>query len=133
MTGKQTGESGLKRTAAHGGGAREPLFHLSKRDTIPVWKAWLIRLAAIALGMLVSGLVACLLSDKIQDGSKSIGDVFQAFIDGSFKTENKTWKFFGDTAQLLCISLERKPMCRLISQMLSPVPRRRSKRVMSSE
>ena len=34
---------------------REPLIHIAKRESIAGWKAWLIRLGAIVLGVLVLG------------------------------------------------------------------------------
>ena len=92
---------------------REPLFHLSKRTGIPFWQAWLIRLGAIVLGMAVCALVASLLSEKIQSGDKSIGDLFQAFIDGSFKNKDQTMMYLGDAARLLCISLALVPAFRM--------------------
>ena len=92
---------------------REPLFHLSKRTGIPFWQAWLIRLGAIVLGMAVCALVATLLSEKIQSGDKSIGDLFQAFIDGSFKNKDQTMMYLGDAARLLCISLALVPAFRM--------------------
>ena len=45
---------------------REPLIHLSKRASIPPLKAWGIRLLAIALGLIVCGLVAFLLIEKLE-------------------------------------------------------------------
>ena len=38
--------------------ANEPLIHLSKRESISIVKSWLIRLAAIVLGLVVCGGVA---------------------------------------------------------------------------
>ena len=52
----------------------EPLFHLSKRAPIPQWKAWLIRILAVALGLAVCGLVAYLLSDRLRSGKKTLED-----------------------------------------------------------
>ena len=45
-------------STVHRSNAKEPLIHLSKRSTISPWKAWGIRLAAIALGFLLCGLLA---------------------------------------------------------------------------
>ena len=95
------------------GESREPLVHLSRRAAIPFWQAWLIRLAAIALGLAVCGLVAYLLSDKLQEHKKTLGDFYATFIDGSFSTERKLWKFLKDVAVLLCISLALVPAFRM--------------------
>ncbi|MBR0514735.1 MAG: ABC transporter permease [Clostridia bacterium] len=92
-----------------GGEGREPLIHLSKRAAIPFWHAWLIRIAAVALGMVACGLVAYLLSDKLQNGKKTLSDFYETFITGSFGSERKLWKFLKDVAVLLCISLALVP------------------------
>ena len=44
---------------------KEPLVHLSKRSSIHLLKAWGIRLMAIVLGLVVCGLVAFLLIEKL--------------------------------------------------------------------
>ncbi len=92
---------------------REPLIHLSKRPAIPFWQAWLIRIAAVALGLAVCGLVAWILSDRLQSGKKTLGDFYATFINGSFGTERKLWKFLKDVAVLLCISLALVPAFRM--------------------
>ena len=101
------GSAGLRRED------REPLFHLSKRSSIPFWKSWLIRLIAIALSLGVCGLVAYALSERMQNGDKSVQDLFQAFMSGSFKTNRMMWQYFSDTAKLLCISLALVPAFRM--------------------
>ena len=45
---------------------QEPLFHLAKRSAIAPARAWLIRLAAIVLGLLVCGVAAFVLIEKLQ-------------------------------------------------------------------
>ena len=91
----------------------DPLFHLAKRSTIPFWKAWMIRILAVALGLAVCGLVAYLLSDRLRSGSKTLGDFYYCFIKGSFGTQRKIWKFFKCTAVLQCISLAVTPAFRM--------------------
>ena len=84
---------------------REPLIHLSKRGSISQAKAWAIRLIAIALGLLVCGLAAFLLIEKLQQKPERIGEFYQTFIRGSFSTSRKLWKYLKNTSVLLCISL----------------------------
>ena len=93
--------------------AREPLIHLSKRASINPLKAWGIRLAAIALGLIVCGIVAFLLIDKLNAQPGRIGDFYAAFIKGSFSTSRKFWKFLKNIAILLCISLALTPSFRM--------------------
>ena len=95
------------------GEAREPLVHLSKRASIPPLKAWGIRLLAIALGLIVCGLVAFVLIEKLGQHPERIGDFYNAFIKGSFSTSRKFWKFLKNIAILLCISLALTPAFRM--------------------
>ena len=92
---------------------REPLIHLSKRSTIRPAKAWAIRLAAIVLGLLVCGLIAFLLIEKLNNNPGRIGDFYAAFIKGSFSTNRKFWKFLKNIAILLCVSLALTPAFRM--------------------
>ena len=94
-------------------GVREPLVHLSKRASINPLKAWGIRLAAIALGLIVCGLVAFLLIEKLNAKPERIGDFYAAFIKGSFSTNRKFWKFLKNIAILLCVSLALTPAFRM--------------------
>ena len=97
-----------KKTAVH-----EPLFHLAKRSNISFGKAMLIRAVAILLGLLVCGLVAFLLIDKLRENPGKIGDFYYSFIKGSFTTERKLWKFLKNMAILQCISLAVTPAFRM--------------------
>lgn len=94
--------------------AHEPLIHLSKRESISAAKSWLIRLAAILMGLVVCGIVAWILSDKLRSGSKTLGDFYSSFlVKSSFSTPRKMWKFFKNMAVLQCISLAVTPAFRM--------------------
>mgnify|MGYP002869235877 CR=1 FL=1 len=92
---------------------REPLVHLTKRSVMNPLKAWGIRLLAVVCGLLVCGLVAMLLVEKLQQHPERIGEFYYTFIKGSFATPRKTWKFFKDLAVLLCIALALTPAFRM--------------------
>ena len=92
---------------------REPLFHLSKRAGIKPLKAWGIRLAAFVIGMIVCGLVAFLLIDRLQQKPERIWDFYNAFIKGAFGTSRKLWKFLKNVAILQCIALALTPAFRM--------------------
>lgn len=92
---------------------REPLIHLSKRASVNPVRAWAIRIAAVVLGLIVCGLVAFLLIDKLNENPGRIGDFYEAFIKGSFSTSRKFWKFLKNIAILLCISLALTPAFRM--------------------
>ncbi len=87
---------------------REPLFHIVKRDDIGWKKAWLIRISAIVIGLLISGILSTFLTDK------NIFEVFNTMFLGAFGKifEGKLtllWKFLQQTAILLCLSLALTP------------------------
>ena len=91
---------------------REPLAHIAKRDNMPGWKAWLIRVGAIVLGFLVVGVLSSLLTGtSVQEG-------YQIMFKGVFGRllEGKTtllWRFLQQTAILLCLSLAVTPAFRM--------------------
>ena len=91
----------------------EPLIHLSKRNDISGLRAWAIRLAAFALALVVCGLVAFLLIDKLKQQPERIWDFYNAFIKGSFSTPRKFWKFLKNLAILLSIALALTPAFRM--------------------
>ena len=91
---------------------KEPLIHIAKRDDLPGWHAWLIRIAAIALGFGVSGILSSLLTGA------SIGETYKIMFTGVFGKllQGKTtllWRFLQQTAILLCLSLAVTPAFRM--------------------
>ena len=92
---------------------REPQVHLSTRASVNPARAWAIRIAAVLLGLIVCGLVAFLLIEKLNAHPEKISDFYAAFIKGSFSTSRKLWKFLKNIAILLCISLALTPAFRM--------------------
>ena len=91
----------------------ESLFHLTKRTEVNPASAMLIRVIAIVLGMLVCGLTAFLLIEKLHGDPSKIKDFYACFIKGSFASERKLWKFLKNMAILQCISLAVTPAFRM--------------------
>ena len=92
--------------------SREPLFHIAKRADMVWWKAWLIRIAAIVVGMLLIGVISMLLTEQ------SFKEVYELMFRGTFGRifEGRThmlWKFLQNTAILLCLSLAVTPAYRM--------------------
>lgn len=94
--------------------SREPLFHLVKRDKIPWWKAWLIRIGAILLA-----LVACAVISELITGVKP-KDLFTTILhswfgDADYREKfsivqnRKFWILLQETAILLCVALAVTP------------------------
>ncbi len=81
----------------------ESLIHITKRAKIEPWKALVIRIAAILLALVVSGLFIVLLT-----GLNPI-DVYVEFFKGSFSTNRKFWILMQKTAMLLCVALAVTP------------------------
>ena len=92
---------------------KEPLVHLSKRSAIHPLMGLGVRLLAIVLGLMVCGLVAFLLIEKIQQNPGKILDFYNAFIKGSFSTPRKFWKFLRSLSILLGIALALTPAFRM--------------------
>lgn len=82
---------------------REPLFQISKRDGLEWWKAWLIRLAAIAISLFVASLLCMILSGK--NPVELVSEIFK----GVFGTERKFKVFLREAAFLLCIAIAITP------------------------
>ena len=90
----------------------EPLIHIAKRDNMPSWKAWLIRLLAILLGFLVCGILSSLLTGA------TVMESYQIMFKGVFGKlfQGKTtllWRFLQQTAILLCLALAVTPAFRM--------------------
>ncbi|MBQ7089795.1 MAG: ABC transporter permease, partial [Clostridia bacterium] len=86
----------------------EPLIHIVKRDELANWQAWLIRLAAIVVGLLLVGVISAVLTNS------SFFSVYDTMFRGVFGRilEGKTnmlWKFGQDTVILLCLGLAVAP------------------------
>ncbi|MCH5315639.1 MAG: ABC transporter permease [Eubacterium sp.] len=83
--------------------AREPKFHVVKRSTIPPLNAWLIRIGAVLISLVVCAVITMLMT-----GMNPIS-VYATMIRGSFGTPRRIWNLFQGIAILLCISLAVTP------------------------
>lgn len=82
---------------------REPLFHIVKRDALPWWQAWIVRIIAVIAALLVSAVFTIVLT-----GENPFA-VFTSLIDGAIGTPRRTWFLFQNTAMLLCVALAVTP------------------------
>ena len=87
-----------KNTSVH-----EPLFHVVKRDTLPIWKSMLIRVVAVAAALLLCSVLSMVLinADPVE--------FIETLIDATFGSSRRIWKFSKDAAVLLCIALAITP------------------------
>ena len=86
----------------------EPLFRVVKRDDMPEWKAWLIRVATILIGFLFVGVLSMAVTEK------SLGDTYNIMFTGVFGRllEGSTtmlWKYLQEIVILLCLALALTP------------------------
>ena len=82
---------------------KQPLFHIAKRDAVPPLKAWGIRIAAIILALILSGILTMIMT-KLNPI-----DVYASMIDGVFGTARKFWSTLQSLAMLLLVALAVTP------------------------
>ena len=82
---------------------KQSLFHISKRETLPLPKALAIRLGIILLSLIFCGLVTMVLT-----GENPIG-VYGTILDGAFGSARRVGVTFRNVAILLGISLAVTP------------------------
>ncbi len=82
---------------------KEPLLRITKRDTISHPKAWAIRIVAVLLSLVVSGLFIFAVTklNPVQ--------VYEAIFDGAFGTSRRSWVTVRDSMMLLCIGVGLAP------------------------
>jgi len=80
---------------------KEPLFHISRRQAMPLWKAITVRAVAIIIGLVICGIIVSAASSS----GKSFFDVFASLWRGCFGSERKVWGLFQQMALLLGVSL----------------------------
>lgn len=92
---------------------REPLIRLSRRTSMPAWQAWMVRIIAVLLGMVVCGAAALFLIKPLGEEPKRLGEFYECFIEGNFSRWDTVWKFLKDLSILLCIALALTPAFRM--------------------
>ncbi len=84
-------------------GPHEPLIHISKRAECGLLRAILVRLAAIALALVVCGVVIVALT-----GLNPI-EVYAGIIDGAVGSNRRLWVTIRDTLALLLVAVALTP------------------------
>lgn len=82
---------------------REPLFHIVKRDALPWYKSWGIRIGAILIALVVSALLTMFLTHE------NPISVYATMFEGAFGTSRRVWNLLQSLAMLLCVSLAVTP------------------------
>ena len=86
---------------------KTPLFHIIKRKSLPWYKAWAIRAAAI-----IAALVVCAVVTMLMTGENPL-KIYATIFEGAFGTPRKAWVLFQNLAILLCVSLAVTPAFRM--------------------
>ena len=86
---------------------KAPLFHISRRRSLPWYLSWCIRLCAIVLALIVCAVVTTALT-----GENPLA-VYKTMWTGAFGTSRKIWILAQNTAILLCVSLAVTPAFRM--------------------
>lgn len=82
---------------------KEPFIRIVKRDKIKIQNIILIYAIAIVIGLLLSGFISMMFSQK------GFGDFFKSLFDGALGSERKIWLLLQDTALLLGVSMALLP------------------------
>lgn len=83
--------------------AREPLVRIARRESMPLWKAWGIRL----LGLLIAFVVCAIVIFAMVRLNPL--NVYGAMWKGAFGTPRRGWITMRDTMMLLCIAAGLAP------------------------
>lgn len=81
----------------------EPLLHIAKRDSLPGYRQWIIRIASVVIALIVAGIVTMFLT-----GENPVG-VYGTMINGAFGSSRRVWKLLQNLSMLLCVSLAVTP------------------------
>lgn len=93
----------MSKETLQGGLGKEPWAHISKRDGISFGRAWIIRLTAVALSLVVCAIVIFCLT-KLNPI-----EVYKAIFSGAVGTSRRTWVTIRDSLVLLLIAIGLTP------------------------
>ncbi len=82
---------------------KEPLIHITRRDGIPLLKAWGVRMISVLLALLAGAALIYGLT-----GLNPIA-VYEGIFDGAFGTSRRSWATIRDAALLLCVAVALTP------------------------
>ncbi len=82
---------------------KTPLLRIARREELPRWKGWLIRIVAVLLALVVDGLLIFAIVHLNPVA------VYRAMFSGAFGTTRRAWVSIRDAAVLLCIGIGLAP------------------------
>lgn len=81
----------------------EPFVRMVKRDSLPGWKSWMIRIIA-----LIAALIICALFIRSVTRLNPV-EVYDSMFKGAFGSTRRSWVTMRDVMMLLCVSLGLAP------------------------
>ncbi len=84
-------------------GSNTPLLRIARREDLPRWKGWLIRLIAVVIALAIDGLLIYAIVQLNPVG------VYQAMFSGAFGTLRRGWYTTREAMLLLCIGVGLAP------------------------
>lgn len=93
----------MSNAKAKSNASKTPLIRIAKRDNMPRWKGWLIRILAVLLALVVDGLLIYAIVHL------NPVEVYQAMYEGAFGTTRRAWVSIRDAVVLLCIGVGLAP------------------------
>lgn len=81
----------------------EPFVRMSKRDGLPIWKSFGVRLIGLALALIICAIIIFALT-KLNPLK-----VYAAMFNGTFGTKKRIWVTIRDIMMLLCIAVGLAP------------------------
>ena len=82
---------------------KEPLFHMVKRDGISTKKAWMIRVAALILALIVCAAFIVPITHL------NPLEVYSGLIDGAVGNNRRLWVTIRELSVLLCVAIGLTP------------------------
>lgn len=82
---------------------KEPLFHMTKRDSISIKKAWMIRAAALILALIICAAFIVLITRL------NPIEVYGGIVNGAVGNKRRLWVTIREITVLLCISIGLTP------------------------
>lgn len=93
----------MSNAKAKANASKTPLIRIAKRDDMPRWKGWLIRVLAVLLALVVDGLLIYAIVHL------NPVEVYRAMYEGAFGTSRRAWVSVRDAVVLLCIGVGLAP------------------------
>lgn len=87
--------------------SREPFLHIVKRDSMPWYRALIIRAIAVLAAVLLCSLLSIIMIEA------DPFEFIKTLVDGAIGSERRLWKLAKDASVLLCISLAVTPAFRM--------------------